>query len=157
MRLRAFGTTLTQPPPSGEDAFVMTPSPFATASTSPATLPLTISLIFGVGQCVVGAGLLVRALRAHNWQRPALFVSGVLGAWAICSGMAELVVSGFTAFSLSSRVAGPSALSGVRHAADTALLVASGVLVLPLLVYPFWRRLRARRPVAERVRPVRED
>lgn len=105
----------------------------------------------------MGAALLVRALRAHNWRRPSLFVSGILGAWAICSGIAELIVSGLTAFSLASGSSAPSALAGVRHAADTALLVASGVLVLPLLLYPVWRRLQAHRPVAERSHPLRED
>lgn len=124
---------------------------------SPATLSLTISLVFGVGQCVVGAALLIRAVRAHNWRRPSLFVSGILGAWAICSGIAELIVSGLTAFSLASGSTAPSALSAVRHAADMALLVASGVLVLPLLLYPLWRRLQTRRSVAECIRPMRED
>ncbi len=143
--------------PSGEYASVNTTIAIAASTTSASTLSLAISLVFGVGQCVVGAALLVRALRAHNWQRPAIFVSGILGAWAICSGIAELLVSGLAAFSLTSGSTAPSALAGVRHLADTALLVASALLALPLLVYPFWRRLRARRPLVERMRPIRED
>jgi hypothetical protein len=109
----------------------------ASASISSGT-SLLISLVFGVGQCVVGVALGLRAARRGRWRRFPIFAAGMLGAWAICSGLAELVVSGY-ALSLASGVPGAQhALGDVRRAADTSLLIASGMLVLLLCFYPLW-------------------
>ena len=52
------------------------------------------SLVFGVGQLVVGAFLLVHGIQAERWRRLGTFITMLVGAWFITSGSAELLVSG---------------------------------------------------------------
>jgi hypothetical protein len=117
-------------------------------STSTALTPLLISLAFGAGQCVVGVALVLRAATGGRWRRPGVYVASVLGAWAICSGLAELVVSGLALCAKVSDMPPAATLAGVRRTADTALLIATGVLVLPLLLYPIGLRWRSSRTAA---------
>ena len=55
------------------------------------------SLVFGVGQLVVGAFLLVHGIQAERWRRLGTFITMLVGAWFITSGSAELLVSGMEA------------------------------------------------------------
>jgi hypothetical protein len=126
------------------------------SSTSGASL--LISLVFGVGQCVVGVALVLRAARRGRWRRFGIFVSGMLGAWAICSGLAELVVSGYALSMASGGSVAQHALEDVRRTADTSLLIASGALVLLLCVYPLWVYIAQHRtPASSPSRSIGED
>jgi hypothetical protein len=103
-------------------------------------LPLVISLVFGAAQAIFGVVVLAHGLRAGRWRRTGTFLLLVLGAWALCSGLAELVVSGMVA---TARMAGAPEvvrISAVRQAADTALVVATLALLALLLGYSIWRR-----------------
>ncbi len=114
--------------------------------------PLIISLLFGVGQCAVGAILVARGLRAGRWRRLGLYAAAILGAWFVCSGVAELIVSGLALASAWWSVPTLAALARARSVADGALLVASGALALALPLYPLWLRLRPAQPRADRQR-----
>jgi hypothetical protein len=115
---------------------------------------LIVSLLFGVGQCAVGTVLVARGLRAGRWRRLALYAAAILGAWFVCSGVSELIVSGLALVSAWWGVPSPTALAHARSVADGALLVASGALALALLLYPLWLRLR---PAPPRVDHLREE
>lgn len=120
------------------------------ATRASSIAPLIVSLLFGVGQCVVGAGWVARGLRAGRWRRLGLYAAAILGAWFVCSGVAELIVSGLALASAWWGVPTLAALARVRSAADGALLVASVALALALLLYPLWPRLRPAQPRVDR-------
>ena len=96
---------------------------------------LILSLIFGVGQIVVGGWLAVYPL-AHGqvlrWRQGLMIF---VGLWFVVSGVVELIVSGMET---SQRLTGApgGALFGVwRGRADTALFVASAVLACGAVIY----------------------
>ena len=128
-----------------QDACVNTLVTLASTVSGPSLL---ISLVFGVGQCVVGAALVARAARHGRWRHIGIFATGILGAWAICSGLAELVVSGYALSVASGGSAAQHALDALRHTADTSLLIASVALVVPLCLYPLWLYVARRRATA---------
>ena len=75
------------------------------------------------------------------WRRAGLFVLLLIALWFVCSGLAELLVSGMEA---ARRLWGaPSAATFAlwRGRVDAALLSATVVLLLALLVYPLLQRL----------------
>ncbi|HEX9412485.1 MAG TPA: hypothetical protein VF916_03200 [Ktedonobacterales bacterium] len=107
-------------------------------------LSLYISLAFGVGQCVIGAALVIRGRAGGRWRRLATFVGAILGAWLVCSGAAELAVSGAEVITRLQSHPDVAASTRVRGMADAALLVASGILAAALALYPLWLRLGSR-------------
>lgn len=104
---------------------------------------LALSLLFGVGQIVVGV-LLVR----HGWtrwRRGGVFVMMLAGAWFVCSGVIELFVSGMEALQRISGVPDHSTFSLWRGRADRTLAVATGALLLLGIVVLLSGRLSWRR------------
>lgn len=70
-----------------------------------------------------------------------MFVLLLIALWFVCSGLAELLVSGMEA---SHRLWGTPSVATFalwRGRADAALLWATTLLVLALLVYPLLQRL----------------
>jgi hypothetical protein len=132
--------SLTSPARWPHDAEVNTPLARIAIAAPPAAL--AISLLFGVGQLVVGALLVGRGLRGGRWRRLSVYVATILGVWLACSGIVELYVSGLALASLSWGVPSPRDLAQWRQRADDVLLGATGALALLLLLYPAWRRLR---------------
>ncbi|HEX2347329.1 MAG TPA: hypothetical protein VHI51_02735 [Ktedonobacterales bacterium] len=95
---------------------------------------LILSLVFGVGQVVVGGWLAwhVAHGKLGRW-RTALLV--VVGLWFVASGGAELFVSGMET-SLRLTGAPPEAVIALwRARADTTLYVVTGALVVGALIY----------------------
>lgn len=129
---------LTSPARWPHDAEVNTPLAHIALAAPPAAL--AVSLLFGVGQLVVGALLVGRGLRGGRWQRLSVYVATVLGVWLACSGLVELYVSGLALASLGWGMPSPRDLAHWRQRADDVLLGATGVLALLLLLYPVWRR-----------------
>jgi uncharacterized membrane protein HdeD (DUF308 family) len=89
---------------------------------------LALSLLFGVGQIVVGA--LFVAHGWNRWRRASVFLLALVGAWFICSGVIELFVSGMETLQRLSGVPDHAAFSLWRGRADTALAIATGILLL---------------------------
>ena len=106
---------------------------------------LFMSLVFGVAQCVFGVAVLAHGLRANRWRRTGVFLLMVLGAWALCSGTAELLVSCLDVTARAGGVPGPAQLTAVQHTTDMVLIAVSGALLLPLAGFSLWKRLQARR------------
>jgi hypothetical protein len=121
---------------------VSTPIPLGAASAASSPVLLAISLIFGAGQLVVGAGLVARGLRSGRWRRLGVYVATLLGAWFCCSGAVELFVATLVTTSQVWGAPTPALLAWLRQSADTALLAATFALAVPLVLYPLWRRLR---------------
>lgn len=89
---------------------------------------LVLSLLFGVGQIVVGSLLVSHGRR--GWRRAGNFVLMLVGAWFVCSGAIELFVSGMETLQRVSGVPDPAMFSLWRGRADTVLAIATGVILL---------------------------
>lgn len=106
---------------------------------------LVLSLVFGLGQVVVGAWLAWYPLTpAHrgNWRIAILLFAGL---WLILSGTIELFVSGMET---SQRLAGSPSMASFSllcGRADGALFAATALLAVGALVYPLALRWRDRR------------
>ncbi len=106
---------------------------------------LVLSLVFGLGQLVIGAWLAWYPLapaRRGQWRIAVLLF---VGLWLMVSGAIELFVSGMET---AQRLAGsPSAATFtlLRGRADSVLFVATAVLVIGALTYPVAVRWRERR------------
>ena len=103
----------------------------------PSSIPpnLILSLVFGVGQIVVGAGLAWYGLAPTRWRRWRAIIAGAAGVWFFVSGVCELIVSGME---LSQRLGGgPSAavFTQTRGLADGALFAVTGALAVGLVAY----------------------
>jgi hypothetical protein len=88
---------------------------------------LILSLLFGVGQIVVGAFLVVHG--RNRWRRAGVFLLMLVGTWCLCSGIIELFVSGMESLQRISGVPDHATFTLWRGRADTALAVATGVIV----------------------------
>ncbi len=96
---------------------------------------LILSLVFGVGQIVVGGVLTWYGLTPARWRQWRAVLAGAGGVWFLVSGACEVIVSGME---VSREVGGgPSAAVFVhaRGLADGALFVATGALAVGLMVY----------------------
>ena len=89
---------------------------------------LILSLLFGVGQIVVGAFLAVHG--RNRWRRAGVFLLMLVGMWLVCSGIIELFVSGMESLQHISGVPDLATFTLWRGRADTALAVATGVIVV---------------------------
>lgn len=88
---------------------------------------LILSLLFGVGQIVVGAFLVVHG--RNRWRRAGVFLLMLVGTWFVCSGIIELFVSGMETLQRNSGVPDHATFTLWRGRADTTLAVATGVIV----------------------------
>lgn len=124
-----------------EDADVFTQFFLASAlARLPAVSPadLAISLVFGAGQVVVGSALAWRGLGHGRWRHAAPFVMALIGLWVVCSGVAELIVSGLEAIAQGWHTPTARAVAAVRQLADAGLLVVAGLLAVALGLYLVW-------------------
>lgn len=113
------------------------------ASPTSSSVSLALSLLFGLAQLGIGGAFMWYLLRRGRWRPVRGYVLLLIAAWFVCSGAAELVVSGMET---AHRLWGAPSLATFalwRGRADLALLVASGLLVLCLIAYPLLRRLPA--------------
>lgn len=109
-------------------------------TSSPASL--TLSLIFGAGQLVVGSGVAFRLLARSDWRRTNLFTLLLIALWFVASGLTELFVSGMeTAHDLRG-VPSAAGFTLWRGRADTALVAVSLALVILFLGVLAVRQLR---------------
>ncbi|HEY7122444.1 MAG TPA: hypothetical protein VH540_00715 [Ktedonobacterales bacterium] len=116
------------------------------ATNQPPLTNLLISLAFGVGQIIIGAGMVVYTASKGRWHQLRFFGLAVLGAWIACSGITELIVSGAELLAQQSRALSVAQAAQMRAAADQAFLVASIILLLVLAAFPLLARLGARKP-----------
>jgi hypothetical protein len=113
----------------------------------PGSIPpnLILSLVFGVGQIVVGGGLAWYGLAPARWRQWRAVLAGAAGVWFFVSGVCELIVSGME---LSRELGGgPSAavFAQTRALADGGLFAATGALAVGLVAYFIARALMVRR------------
>lgn len=104
-------------------------------------LNLILSLVFGVGQIIVGAWLAWHSLAHGRYRLWRMGMMAFVGVWFVVSGVVELFVSGMET---SQRLSGtPSALVFLlwRWRADTMLFTLSALLAGGALVYALvaWR------------------
>lgn len=96
---------------------------------------LILSLVFGVGQIVVGGGLAWYGLAPRRWRQWRAVLAGAVGLWFFVSGVCELIVSGLE---VSQRLGGgPSAVefAQARGLADDILFTATAALAVGLAAY----------------------
>ena len=106
-------------------------------------MSLALSLLFGVAQLGIGGAFAWHLLHGGRWRPARGYLLLLIAAWFVCSGIAELLVSGMET---ARRLWGaPTAASFAlwRGRADLALAVASALLLLCLIAYPLLRRLPA--------------
>lgn len=99
---------------------------------------LAISLIFGAGQVMVGGALAWRGMGQGRWRRAAPFAMALIGLWVVCSGVAELIVSGLQAAAQGWHTFAAQTVDAVRHTADAALFVTAVLLAVALGLYLVW-------------------
>jgi hypothetical protein len=79
----------------------------------------------------------------RGWREARMFVLLLIAAWFVCSGLAELAVSGGETIRLVWGAPSATALAALKARADAALLAATLVLLVCLLAYPLVRRRTA--------------
>ena len=79
----------------------------------------------------------------RGWREARTFVLLLIAAWFVCSGLAELAVSGGETIRLVWGAPSATALAALKARADAALLAATLVLLVCLLAYPLARRALA--------------
>ena len=103
---------------------------------------LILSLIFGVGQIVIGGLVARHSLGQGIWADTRRFLLFLVSLWFMCSGFLELFVSGMeTADRLSGSFPTPT-FDLWRARADTLLLLVSLALLASLLAYLVLKRFR---------------
>ena len=96
---------------------------------------LILSLIFGVGQIVVGGGLAWYGLAPARWRQWRAVLAGVAGAWFFVSGVCELIVSGMELSRELGGGPGAATFAQTRALADGALFAATAALAVGLAAY----------------------
>ncbi|MFI5273064.1 MAG: hypothetical protein ACHQ4H_08545 [Ktedonobacterales bacterium] len=94
-----------------------------------------------MAQLVAGCGVATHLLRRDRWRALRGFVLLLIAAWFVCSGVAELIVSGMEAAHTLGGFPPVTTLALWRGRVDRALVVVTVVLALCLLVSPLLRRL----------------
>lgn len=112
----------------------------------PGAIPpnLIASLVFGVGQIVIGAWLAWVELAPRKWRDWRAVLAGAAGVWFFVSGVCELVVSGTEVSRIASGGPTLAAYSATQAAADTVLFAVTAALIVGLAAYAVARALRAR-------------
>ena len=104
---------------------------------------LILSLIFGIGQIVIG-GLVARHSSGRGlWSDTRRFLLLLVSLWFICSGFLELFVSVMETVERFGGYFPTPAFNLWRGRADTVLLLVSLVLLACLLAYAILKRFRA--------------
>ncbi|HST90277.1 MAG TPA: hypothetical protein VLJ14_18020 [Ktedonobacterales bacterium] len=88
---------------------------------------------------VAGAAVARVIVPRRGWREARLFVLLLIAAWFVCSGLAELAVSGGETIRLVWGTPSAAALAALKARADAALLVATIALLVCLLAYPLMR------------------
>lgn len=96
---------------------------------------LVLSLIFGLGQVVVGGWLAAYPLARRRYLQWRQGLMVFVGLWFVVSGLIELVVSGMETSQRLTGAPGAMAFALWRGRADTALFVASALLACGAVVY----------------------
>lgn len=104
---------------------------------------LILSLLFGVGQIVVGTFLVSTGRR--QWRRVGVFVMMLAGTWFVCSGAIELFVSGMESLQRISGMPDQATFSVWRGRADTVLAISTGAILLIGILVALSGRLSWRR------------
>jgi len=106
-------------------------------------ISLAFSLLFGVGQVLVGGGFAWHGAMHRPWQRPGVFLVTLVGAWFFCSGLIELFVSGMETLQRLTGAPAAATFALWRSHADHVLLVWTIVLAILGLVYLVanWRQM----------------
>lgn len=92
------------------------------------TLTLILSLLFGIGQVVVGGWLLLSGRR--RWRNARVFLLLLAGAWFVSSGVIELFVSGMESFQRLSGTPDNATFALWRGRADSVLAIATVAILL---------------------------
>ena len=103
---------------------------------------LALSLVFGLGQIVVGGWLAVYPLARQRYLQWRQGLMMFVGLWFVVSGVVELVVSGMETSQRLTGAPGAVAFALWRGRADTALFVASALLACGVLAYLVMLRWR---------------
>ena len=99
------------------------------------TVNLVLSLIFGVGQIVVGGALVGYGVTGGRWRRWRVALAAFIGAWFVASGGAELLVSGMEVAQRLTGAPTPAVFAAWRGHADAALFAVTAALALGGLAY----------------------
>lgn len=91
---------------------------------------LVLSLIFGLGQAVVGLAVAWRLLAGKAWRRPSMLFLLVVSCWFVASGITELFVSGMETAQTVGGALSEATFVFWRARADGLLLAASVALVV---------------------------
>jgi type IV secretory pathway VirB2 component (pilin) len=89
---------------------------------------LALSLLFGVGQIIVGGALVLNGRR--QWRRAGVLLMMLAGTWFVCSGTIELFVSGMESVQRLSGVPDSATFSLWRGRADGLLALATVAILL---------------------------
>lgn len=109
---------------------------------------LLLSLLFGLGQVVVGGVVAWRVLAGKSWRRPSMLLLLALCCWFMVSGATELFVSGLEMAHTMGGAVTSASFALWRARADDFLLVASIVLFVVFTGWTVavrWRESAARR------------
>lgn len=94
---------------------------------------LVLSLLFGAAQVVVGGAVALRLLSRKPWRVGAPFFLLLICLWFVCSGFAELAVSGMEFARSVGGAPSARAVAVWRGRVDTLLLLATVTLSLSLV------------------------
>jgi hypothetical protein len=83
----------------------------------------------------------LHSLRRGRWRAARSYFLLLIAAWFVCSGVAELIVSGMETWRLLWGAPSAASFALWRGRADAALGVATVLLLLCLIAYPLLRRL----------------
>ena len=86
-------------------------------------ISLALSLLFGVGQVLIGGGFAWYGATRQRWRRPRAFIPALAGAWFFCSGLVELFVSGMESLERMTGTPTAAMFALWRSRADTVLLI----------------------------------
>lgn len=103
---------------------------------------LVLSLIFGLGQVVVGLVVAWRLMAGKAWRRPSMLLLLTVSCWFVASGITELFVSGMETAQTVSGALSEATFALWRARADDLLLAASVALVVGFAVWYAALRLR---------------
>ena len=113
-------------------------------------LSLLLSLAFGGGQVLIGAFVARGIIATQRWRSPGAYLLLLVCLWFVCSGVAELIVSGLEAARRLTGAPNTATVARWRGAVDGALIGATLVLGVAMLAYPLLRRVdRLRRRGAD--------
>ncbi len=106
-------------------------------------MSLALSLLFAVGQVLLGGIVALRIARSGRWRTVAQYVLMLVAVWFIASGVCELLVSGMEMARHVSGHPSATAFAAWRSQIDLALVIVTCGLVVLVALFPLARRLPA--------------